>query len=119
MKGPTSKARNLTVGWNPKHPGLPSVANPGTAGIVERFGDDELDWSVRGSELDKWDFTTEEIVTGGVCTREELGMRKLRLFMLATHMMVRDGIEPIAVHHALLAFAEYRDGCADDMPEMR
>jgi len=44
-------------------------------------------------------------------------LRKLRLFLLAVHMIVRDGIEPLAAHRALMAFGEYRDGCAEDMPQ--
>lgn len=42
--------------------------------------------------------------------------RRAKVFVEALHLIVRDGCEPAAVHRALSALAEYRDGCADDMP---
>ena len=42
--------------------------------------------------------------------------RKAIVFCEAVHLMVRDNVPPAAVHEALLALDEYRDGLADDMP---
>lgn len=42
--------------------------------------------------------------------------RKLMVFIEAMHLIVRDKVEPMAVHRALLALDEYRDGCSPDMP---
>jgi hypothetical protein len=42
--------------------------------------------------------------------------RKALVFVEAMHLIVRDKVEPMAVHNALLGLAEYRNGCADDMP---
>jgi len=42
--------------------------------------------------------------------------RKLIVFIEAMHLIVRDGIDPVKLHHVLLDLEEYRDGCAADMP---
>ena len=42
--------------------------------------------------------------------------RKAHVFIEAVHLIVRDRCDPQAVHRALLALEEYRDGCASDMP---
>lgn len=44
--------------------------------------------------------------------------RKMAVFITAMQAIVRDGVEPLAMHNALLGLDEYRDGCADDMPGM-
>lgn len=43
--------------------------------------------------------------------------RQAQVFIEAMHLIVRDRCDPAAVHHALWLLAEYRDACADDMPE--
>ena len=42
--------------------------------------------------------------------------RKARLFIDFAHLVVRDGIDPIKLHHLFLELEEYRDGCACDLP---
>ena len=42
--------------------------------------------------------------------------RKVRVFIEAMHLIIRDKVEPQAVHKALLDLDEYLDGCSDDMP---
>lgn len=42
--------------------------------------------------------------------------RKMRLFIEFAHMVVRDSINPIKLHHLFLELEEYRDGCARDLP---
>ena len=41
--------------------------------------------------------------------------RKCLVYITAMHLVVRDGVDPQAVHRALLELDEYRDGCANDM----
>lgn len=45
--------------------------------------------------------------------REQL---QAHVFSVAMSLIVRDNCDPQAVHRALLGVAEYRDGCAVDMP---
>jgi len=42
--------------------------------------------------------------------------RKAHIFIEAMHLIVRDHVNPIAVHQALLGLDEYRKDCAEDMP---
>jgi hypothetical protein len=42
--------------------------------------------------------------------------RKRHVFILAAHLIIRDGMDPQKVHEVLLPLDEYRDGCAYDMP---
>lgn len=42
--------------------------------------------------------------------------RKTFAFVTAMHLIIRDKVDPMALHQALLGLPEYRDGCADDMP---
>ena len=44
--------------------------------------------------------------------------RKAEVFIDAVHLIVRDNIPPLAVHKALLALDEYRDGLAIDMQNL-
>jgi len=44
--------------------------------------------------------------------------RKTMTFISAMHLIVRDKVDPMAVHEALMQLEEYRDGCAPDMPGM-
>lgn len=44
--------------------------------------------------------------------------RKLAVFITAIHAIVRDHVDPQALHVALLGLDEYRSGCSDDMPGM-
>ena len=45
-----------------------------------------------------------------------LEQRKAHVYILAMHLIVRDNVDPIAVHRALLELDEYRAGCSTDMP---
>ena len=42
--------------------------------------------------------------------------RKAVVFIEAMHLIVRDKVDPMALHRALLGLDEYRDGMAPDMP---
>jgi len=42
---------------------------------------------------------------------------KAYLFIEAMHMIIRDKVDPFAVHRALLKLDVYRDGLAEDMPQ--
>lgn len=42
--------------------------------------------------------------------------RKTIVFIEAMHLIIRDKVDPLAVHEALLGLDEYISGCADDMP---
>lgn len=42
--------------------------------------------------------------------------RKAMVFIDFAHLVVRDGIDPIKLHHLLLDIEEYRDGVSNDMP---
>jgi hypothetical protein len=44
---------------------------------------------------------------------------KMMVFIDAIHIIVREKIDPMTVHNALLAIDEYVDGCADDMPGIK
>lgn len=46
-------------------------------------------------------------------------VRKCEVFIKAMHLIVRDGVNPDAVHKAFLGIEEYLDGCSDDMPRTR
>jgi len=41
---------------------------------------------------------------------------KKYVFIEAIHLIIRDNVNPIALHNELLKLEEYRDGCSDDMP---
>jgi len=41
--------------------------------------------------------------------------RKAQVFIESMHLIIRDKVDPMAVHKTLLRLEEYRDGCADDM----
>lgn len=45
---------------------------------------------------------------------EDFEERKLRVFVEAHNMIIRDGCPPLAVHRALLPLKEYCDGLAAD-----
>ena len=38
------------------------------------------------------------------------------MFIEAIHLIIRDKVDPVAVHNALLELDEYRDGLSSDMP---
>lgn len=42
--------------------------------------------------------------------------RKKMIFIEAMHLIVGDGVDPQALHKALLGLPEYRDALAPDMP---
>lgn len=42
--------------------------------------------------------------------------RVAQVFIEAMHLIVRDGVDPLQLHHALLGLEEYRNAMADDMP---
>jgi hypothetical protein len=44
---------------------------------------------------------------------------KMMVFIDAIHLIVRDKMDPMTVHKALLAIDEYVDGCSDDMPGIK
>lgn len=44
--------------------------------------------------------------------------RKMMTFISAMHLIIRDKVDPMAVHKALMQLEEYRAGCAPDMPGM-
>ena len=51
-----------------------------------------------------------------IVTDASFEQRKMYILVEAMHLIVRDGIDPIRLHHCLLGLDEYRDACADDMP---
>lgn len=44
-------------------------------------------------------------------------LRKLRVFIDAVHLIIRDHVDPQAVHKALYELDEYRDGLSEDFPK--
>lgn len=42
--------------------------------------------------------------------------RKTLVFIQAMHLIIRDRVDPMAVHRALLGLREYVDGLAPDVP---
>lgn len=62
------------------------------------------------------------LMTGLACNaifqKLDFEQRKAAVFIEAMHLIVRDKCDPLAVHRALLALSEYRDGCACDMPSL-
>lgn len=44
-----------------------------------------------------------------------LEYRKTHVFVEFVHLVVRDGVDPVALHNVMMDLDEYRDGLADDM----
>lgn len=92
-------ATNQMLCWNPGSSDVALVPWPDYAGASDRFE-----------------------CTGLACNNAIREMtfeqRKTAVFIEAVHLIVRDGVEPKALHAALLALEEYKDGLAEDMPGM-
>jgi hypothetical protein len=60
--------------------------------------------------------------TSGACYALRHGkneqFQKMMVFIDAIHMIVRDRVDPMAVHLAMINIDEYADGCSDDMPRI-
>ena len=94
-----SNIKQVMVCWNPGTDQVQLVKWPDRAGIQDVYAL-SMSWGACNSYLHKLSF---EVL-------------KCEVFIQAMHMVVRDKVNPEAVHKALLGLEEYRDGCADDMP---
>lgn len=79
--------------------------NPGTAQVAVRPLEDP------GTEFDRSGLGCYAVVR-----KMDFEQRKAHVFIEAMHLIIRDRCDPQAVHAALWALEEYRDGCAPDMP---
>jgi hypothetical protein len=93
------KATDVMLCWNPNSADVALVPWPDREGRSDRY-----------------------LMTTLACNldlhRRGFERRKLIVFIEAMHLIVRDGVDPVALHRTLLALDEYRDGCAPDMPGM-
>jgi hypothetical protein len=84
------------------------VWNPGTSEVLVGPWPDRSGWSKPYK------------MSSGACYKIRAGKSKqyykMMAFIDAMHLIVRDKVDPIAVHNAMLSIDEYRDGCSDDMP---
>jgi hypothetical protein len=91
------KLRDSLIAWEPK---------PGGKIQVGRLG--------------KYDPPTHYFTTGGCWTWtqtcEDENIIKAFVLAEAMNMIVRDGLTPLSVHHALMDIDEYLDVCGADMP---
>jgi len=58
-------------------------------------------------------------MTSGACylsRHRKPNIWKMMNFIDAIHIIIRDKVDPMAVHNAMLVLDEYVDGCSDDMP---
>jgi hypothetical protein len=81
--------------------------NPGTNEVEVGPWPDKTGWSKKYK------------MSSGACNLERHSKPKewkLMSFIDAMHVIIRDKVDPLAVHMAMLAVDEYRDGCSDDMP---
>jgi hypothetical protein len=73
-----------------------------------------------GRHPDYSDWSYNYLMTDGACWGyvQALGYEDAKhwIFNKAAHLIIRDGISPLAVHREFLKIEEYRDGLSDDMP---
>lgn len=71
---------------------------------------------------DKTHWSDDYSFTTGACYSAVRKMNAEQLktfcFIEAVHIIVRDRVNPMAVHWAFMDIDEYQDGCADDMPHL-
>ena len=71
-----------------------------------------------GSMFNDLTWADEYQMTGGAAYAHVRKMSpdqaKTYLYITAVHLIVRDGVDPIAVHNAFFNINEYRDGLATD-----
>ncbi|HEU0198549.1 MAG TPA: hypothetical protein VFQ88_15225 [Nevskiaceae bacterium] len=63
-------------------------------------------------------YTSTALACDSGINTANFGVRKLAVFLTAWQAVVRDRMDPMAMHRVLLGLDEYRDGCAADMPGM-
>ncbi len=90
-------ARHTMLCWNPDSNEVDLVAHPDLCGASDKYMMTALGCWSRFNEMN-------------------FEQRKAVIFIEAMHLIIRDGCDPDAVHRALLALDEYRDGLAGDMP---
>lgn len=95
---PTAKTRMLC--WN-----------PGTDQVALAKWPDERGWSEP--------YLCTHLACWTHVRAASFEQRKAIVFQVAMTLIIRDGCDPQAVHRALLGLAEYRDGCAEDMPGLQ
>jgi hypothetical protein len=71
-------------------------------------------WPDRAGRSDRYDMTT--LACNAEVQRMSFKERQALVFIEAMHLIVRDGMNPLEVHTALLQLDEYRAGCAQCMP---
>jgi len=74
-------------------------------------------WPDYSGLSDPFDKTT--LACRGSIQAAPFEQRKALVFITAMQAIVRDGVDPMALHKALLGLDEYRDGCAADVPGMK
>jgi len=85
-----------------------------------------LCWNCNSNEValvpwpDNQGLSNKYEMTGLACYEHvrnaSFAMRKAIVFIEAMHLIVRDGVDPTALHSVLLNLEEYLDGCSLDMP---
>ena len=88
---------NAMICWNPGTAQVALVAWPDSIGVSRQYSH-----------------------TGGAAYRvvreAPFEERKASAYIEAMHLIVRDRVEPMAVHRAFLGLEEYVDGLSADMP---
>lgn len=94
-------AKNAMLCWNPESSEVALVPWPDRKGAGDKYACSTLACNFSGA---------------GSTHHRTVEERKLIVFIEAMHLIIRDKVDPMAVHNALLDLDEYLDGCADDMP---
>lgn len=82
-------------------------------------GSDQVRVRYMGPDFrDGTQFRMSGLAAYGHVQKVDFQQRKALVFIEAMHLIIRDKVDPMAVHRELLKLAEYRDGCSDDMPGM-
>lgn len=82
--------------------------NPGTDQVAL------IHWPDRERLSDQFDFSC--LACNSDVQEMSFEQAQAQVFMEAMHLIVRDRVDPDAVHRALSGLKEYCNGCSDDMP---
>lgn len=107
------KFKDCVIGWNVKYDPDPDS--------YLKLESDEVDVAYLETATEKWRrFYTS---SGGGCYTfvQELTPleSKCMVYIDAMHLIIRDKINPMAVHNAFLKIDEYREGLSSDMPDSK
>ena len=90
-------AKDTMLCWNPKSDQVALVPWPDGSRIASRY-------------------TMSSLACHSSIRKMTFEKRKMLVYIVAMQLIVRDKVDLIAVHRALLELDEYRDGCSADMP---